>query len=126
MLNTFCKILVTCIFITYSNFIIAADVTSEEISKAQSEMSNRIFDKARQYSNKIKISDIYLYYCTQELYLHTYNHPLNGYIPFGVNYKTIKDTNTLADIISSREDYETTYILLCLANSKNTLSKAEK
>ena len=120
------KSLAICIFFSYSSFIVASGVTSVEVSNAQSEMSQRIYDKARKYSKKIKLSDSYLYYCTQELYLKTREHPTNGYVPFGVNYNTIKDSKKLEYVISNRENYETSFILLCLANIKNTLSKAEE
>ncbi len=126
MLIKMCKSLAFLSFIAYSNMLLAGGLTNIDISKAQGEMTTRIYEKARQYLKKIGISDTYLYYCTQELHLHTYEHPANGYIPFGVNYNTIKDRKNLEYIISSREDYETSYILLCLANSKNTLTKAEE
>ena len=126
MLNKISKCFLICIFFSYSNYIVADSVTKSEVSSAQGEMSQRIYDKAREYLKNIKLSDSYLYYCTQELYLKTREHPANGYVPFGVNYNTIKDSKNLDYVISNREDYETAFIVLCLANVKNTLLKAEQ
>ena len=125
MLNMIRNFILLCIFFTYSSLALAAGITDADISKAQGEMLSRVYKNAEEYARRIKISDVYISYCTQELYLHTYEHPTNGYIPFGANYNSINSARQLESTISSREVYEKAYMILCLANSKNALSKAE-
>ena len=125
MFNIIRYIIIPCIFFTYSTYILAAGVTDTDSTKAQTEMLSRVHKEAEEYARRIKISDAYIGYCSHEMHLHTYNHPYNGYIPFGVNYNSINSARRLESIISSREAYEKAYMILCLANSKNTLSKAE-
>ena len=51
-------------------------------------------------------------------------HETDGFIPFGVNYLEVKDTEQLEEIISAREAYERSYLILCLARAKAALREA--
>ena len=65
---------------------IADPVTSGDVSKAQEAMINRVSKEVDQYAKKIGMSQSWVSYCWSELHLHTYQHPPNGEIHFGVDY----------------------------------------
>jgi hypothetical protein len=79
---------------------------------------------AEAYASQIEISSDFIWYCELELHLKTQSHPVNGFIPFGVNYGTISDRKRLDLIISARETYERANMQLCLANAKNAIRAA--
>jgi hypothetical protein len=89
-------------------------------------MLNRIEEAVKAYARSIDMSENWIGYCQQELYLKTYAHPQNGYNPFGTNYNTIADRKRLDEILSARQNYETSFITLCLANAKKTLVDARR
>jgi hypothetical protein len=113
-------------FFGYSNITNAQNVSAADKSRAQGDMHGRMFEEWNNYVKKIKIDSTYISYCQQELILHTYSYPKDGHYHFGVNYNEVKDKKQLDMIIASRESYETKYVLLCLANIKNTFKNAEK
>ena len=49
--------------------------------------------------------------------------PVDGSVPYGVNYNTGSD-ETLRVTLSIREEYETGYMMVCLAEAKNAISVA--
>ncbi|MGH8467551.1 MAG: hypothetical protein ACREVY_00700 [Gammaproteobacteria bacterium] len=104
----------------------AEPVTQGQVDKAQGEMIKRVSDAVARYAKQINVDAAYVSYCDGELYLKTHAHPANGYIPFGVNYRDIKDSERLELVISSREAYEKSFMTLCLANAKNALQDAER
>ena len=97
-----------------------------DIGRAQVQMLNRIEEAVKAYGRSIDISENWIGYCQQELYLKTYAHPQNGYSHFGINYNSITDRKRLDEILSARQNYETSSIILCLANAKKTLADARK
>jgi hypothetical protein len=99
-------------------------VPQEASGRAQVEMFRRIEKATTNYARQIDISENYIAYCHLELHIKTYAHPRNGHIPFGIDYNSIADQGTLDRIISARENYETSFIILCLAKAKKTLADA--
>lgn len=99
-------------------------VSKDDVQRAQGEMLMRVLDAVNSYARQINIEHGYVNYCLEELHLRTREHPTDGYIPFGVNYKKITDSENLARVIKSRENYERSFLILCLANAKNTLREA--
>ena len=99
-------------------------VSQKDVQRAQGEMLMRVQDAVNRYARQINIEHGYVNYCSNELHLRTREHPADGFIPFGVNYKKITDSETLALILSSHENYERSFLILCLANAKNTLREA--
>src|SRR5437879_3801410 len=91
---------------------------SIDVGRAQIEMLNRIEQFAQTYAKQIGVQGNFIDYCRQEMHLKTYAHPRNDYIPFGVNYSEITDQQRLNSVISARENYEISFIMLCLANVK--------
>lgn len=106
--------------------VLADPVTSEEVQQAQLEMINRVAIKANQYARKIQINTEFVEYCQNEMHLRSYNHPANGQVPFGINYNEIKTSKHLKSVLSARESDESSFLILCLAKAKNTLTEAEE
>jgi hypothetical protein len=105
----------------------AADpVTQAGVNNAQSQMLARIHDAVARHAAEIEIDPMYVSFCQSEMHLRTFSHPTNGYIPFGVNYNSITDSERLEHVLSAREAYETSFMFLCLANAKNALRQAKK
>lgn len=110
----------------FSAPVVAEPVSEETVQRVQGEMMNRVSEAAARYARQISLDQTYVSYCNGELYLKTYQHPANGYIPFGVNYNEIRDSERLSLVLSSREAYEKSYLILCLANAKNALREAAR
>jgi hypothetical protein len=104
----------------------AAPVTQAQIAAAQGAMGHRIDAALIVYATKIGIDPSYIGYCTTELLRVTEVLPVNGAIPFGVNYHEITDSQALAIVISTRENYERSFQILCLANAKAALRAANQ
>jgi len=104
----------------------ADPVTRADVDKAQVEMITRVDDAVSRYVSEIGIDPAYVTYCRADMYLRSFNHPANGQIPFGVNYNSVTDSNNLNQILSVREKYERSFLILCLANAKNALVQAGK
>jgi hypothetical protein len=96
-----------------------------DTTQAQIEMAHRV-QTVRQFASNIGLPESWIGYCFEELYLHTYQHPMNGHIPFGVNYNDITDPKRLELVIASRENYERSFQILCLANVKKALADAKR
>src|SRR5690348_11750916 len=75
-----------------------------DTSRAQVEMEQRVAAAVKRYADEIGMSDSWIAYCYQELYLHTYQHPANGQIPFGFNYSKVTDQQRLDLVLSIREN----------------------
>lgn len=105
---------------------LADPVSSADVEKAQIDMIVRVDRDVTKYANELGIDAPYLSYCRSDMHLRTFNHPANGAIPFGVNYNSITDSTKLSQVISVREDYERSFLMLCLANAKNVLAQAAK
>ena len=99
-------------------------VPLEVAGRAQVEMFRRIEQATTTYSREIGLSENYIAYCRHELHLKTYAHPRDAYVPFGIDYNTIADQRRLDEIIVARENYETSFIVLCLAKAKKALADA--
>jgi hypothetical protein len=78
------------------------------------------------YATRVGLESSFVSYCKTDLELQVQNHLRDGSIPFGVNYREIPDQNYLQAILATREAYETSYIILCLAKAKATLTAAAK
>lgn len=109
----------------FSTVVRAESITPQEVDKAQAEMLKRIEANIKKYAARIGLDPWYISYCRGKMDIEIALYPQNGSIPFGVNYRTISDSERLELVLSNREAFETGYLQLCLANAKSTLSAAE-
>jgi hypothetical protein len=65
-------------------------LSAAKIGAAQLKMLNRIDHAAKVYAREININENWIGYCRGELDFKTTTYPHNGFVPFGVNYNTIK------------------------------------
>jgi hypothetical protein len=93
--------------------------------KAQNEMLLRVNKTATAYAAQIGLPKFYTTYCFTKLNLSTKDLPADGSTPYGVNYNTASD-ETVRTTLSIREEYETGYVMVCLADAKNAISAASK
>lgn len=93
-----------------------------DTSRAQVQMLQRISSVVNQRAQQLGLSQDVVTYCRIELNNKTDQFPRNGSIPFGINYNQISDERELDRVISSRESYEKTFMLLCLSRAKRELS----
>lgn len=118
--------LVACIASCSASQALGDPVNAAQVRTAQLDMLARVFAAAEKYADRIGMGKPYINFCQRELDLKTYQHPANGSIPFGVNYLEIKDREELDKVLAVRENYERTFLVLCLANAKNSLAQAEQ
>ena len=76
-----------------ANLPISAFAETLDIVKAQAEMHDRVSDAAQSYASVIGISSYYTY-CLIEMNMHT-RQPIDGLVPFGVNYNNIQSQQKL-------------------------------
>jgi hypothetical protein len=93
--------------------------------KAQSDMLLRVSRSTGAFAAQIGLPKLYVTYCFTKLNLSTNNQPKDGSVPYGVNYITASD-ETVRVTLSAREEYETGYVMVCLAEAKNAISAASK
>ena len=93
--------------------------------KAQSDMLLRVSRSVSAFAAQIGLPKFYNAYCFTKLNLSTKNLPADGSVPYGVNYNTASD-ETVRQTLSAREEYETGYVMVCLAEAKNAISAASK
>jgi hypothetical protein len=93
--------------------------------KAQGDMMLRVSRSAGAFAAHIGLPTLYVTYCLTKLNFSTTNQPKDGSIPYGVNYITAPD-ETIRMTLSAREQYETGYLTVCLAEAKNAISAASK
>lgn len=93
--------------------------------KAQSDMLLRLSRSAGAFAAQIGLPKLYVTYCFTKLNLSTKNLPVDGSIPYGVSYITATD-ETIRMTLLAREEYETGYAMVCLAEAKNAISAASK
>jgi hypothetical protein len=91
--------------------------------KAQTDMLLRVDKSVKDFAAKIGLPKLYSTYCATKLNLSRKNMPVDGSVPYGVNYNTASD-ETLRVTLSIREEYETGYMMVCLAEAKNAISVA--
>lgn len=96
-----------------------------DITTPQVQMHNRISAMVDQRAQQLGLSQDVVTYCRIELNHKTETFPKNGSIPFGINYNQITDMTELTIVITGREAYEKTFMLLCLSRAKRDLSVAE-
>lgn len=101
-----------------------AEVSELETGRAQGEMLKRIDEAVSNYVRQIGIDESYVGYCRTKLGLETNKVPVDGSIPFGINYKAISTSEELNTIITARENFERSFIILCLSSAKQTLNQA--
>lgn len=87
-------------------------------------MYARIFSAAAAYAKEIGLDPTFSNYCYTDLNMRTNAQPKDGAIPFGFNYNNVPDQKTLDQVISVRENYERSFIILCMANAKKVLNDA--
>jgi hypothetical protein len=102
---------------------LAQQVTSQEAGRAQVEMMRRVSGAVREYATSIDIDPGYIDYCQTKLNEVGRASANDGSIPFGFNYGTAT-RQTLKMQIDTREVFERSYMILCLAEAKNTLRAA--
>lgn len=91
----------------------------------QGQMLTREIAEVRGYAAHIGMTD-YVSYCQVKMADEIDLQPrLTGEVPWGVNYHAI-DRQTLTLTLRAREDFERSYLKLCLANAKNSLRDAER
>jgi hypothetical protein len=93
--------------------------------KAQNDMLLRVSRSAGAFATQIGLPKLYVTYCFTKLNLSHKNLPVDGDIPYGVNYITASD-ETVRMTLSAREEYETGFLRVCLAEAKNAISAASK
>jgi hypothetical protein len=93
--------------------------------KAQGDMLLRVSRSVGAFAAQIGLPKLYVTYCFTKLNLSRKNLPVDGDIPYGVYYNTAND-ETVRLTLSSREEYETGYLMICLAEAKNAISAASK
>jgi len=101
---------------------LAQDVPSSVQEGLQARMEGRVFAVANQYAKTIGIDSDYVGYCAAKMEL-SHGHPQDGSIPWGVNYNHIAKAE-LDGTLQVRENYERDFLILCLADAKNTLARA--
>jgi len=95
-----------------------------DTGKPQVEMEKRITADAESYAKQIGLPLKYVSYCRTEMNAHT-RRPTDGSVPFGVNYRRIKNAEQLQMILTVREDYESAFLTLCLAEAKKALTDVQ-
>ena len=113
-------------FLCMTTSVLAEPVTQDNVDKAQVKMLTRAMDAVDKYSERINIDHEFVIYCRADLSFKKGLHPRDGSIPFGVNYKKITDSDFLDTVLLIRENYERSFVILCLANAKNALREAAK
>jgi hypothetical protein len=93
--------------------------------KAQNDMLLRVNKTAVAFAAQIGLPKLYTTYCFTKLNLSTKDLPADGSTPYGVNYITASDDRIRATL-AIREEYETGYAIVCLADAKNAISAASK
>jgi hypothetical protein len=93
--------------------------------KAQTDMLLRVNKSATAFAAHIGLPKLYANYCFTKLNPSRKNIPVDGDLPYGVNYNTASD-ETVRTTLSIREEYETGYAMVCLAEAKNAISAASK
>jgi hypothetical protein len=94
-----------------------------DVSTPQLEMIKRVSAAAERHAQKLGLNNEVLSYCQIELSNKTNQLPRDGLYPFGVNYNNIKTAQELERVISAREAYEKTFLLLCLSRAKRDLQQ---
>jgi len=118
---------VTCaVLLLLSSPALAGTVSDAEVGAAQMQMIDRVEKTVEKYATQIKMDWSYVSYCKSEMNLHTSTHVGINDIPFGVDYNKITDSEYLKAVITVREQFETSYLKLCLANAKNQLAEAAR
>lgn len=102
----------------------ATPVTQDQVIHAQADLGRRVDEAVTAYARSIGIDPVYVSYCTIELYRIESPRSGDGSIPLGVNYYEIKNSEYLSLVINSREAYERSFKILCLANAKIALKAA--
>lgn len=104
---------------------LSAQVPQGDVDRAQAAMLNRVVDAVDAYAAHIGIDRAYVTYCDNRMSLDESRAPA-GLIPFAVDYRNISDKYQLDTILNAREQFERSYLTLCLADAKRTLEAAEK
>jgi hypothetical protein len=100
-----------------------AAISEIETGNAQGAMLKRIDSVVAEYVERRGIDESYVDYCRTKLNMETSREPSNGMIPYGADYTKMATSEELRTVISSRENFERSYLILCLANAKNTLAE---
>lgn len=93
-------------------------------NKAQSAMLMRVQRVIEDYAARIGLGPAYVTYCYSKMDLDTRHEP-DGQIPFGFNYRTSSDEQVKL-ALKIREQFEASYLRLCLADAKIKLDSARK
>jgi hypothetical protein len=101
----------------------AEQATPQEATRAEGEMITRVSAAVERYAESINIDRAYVGYCRVKLNLIGDGHPIDGSVPFGINYLHI-DRDVLKIQINAREVFERSYMILCLSEARNTLRAA--
>lgn len=104
---------------------VSAQVPQAEVDRAQAAMLNRVMKAVDTYSTRIGIGHDYVTYCYNKMALDESRAPA-GLLPFGADYHNMPDRYQLDTTLSVREQFERSYMTLCLADAKRTLSTAER
>jgi hypothetical protein len=103
----------------------AQNVSDAIAGEEQRKMLMRELGEVRAYAAHIGMSD-YMSYCQTKMADELNLQPrFTGQVPWGVNYHAI-DRQTLTITLQAREDFERSYLKLCLAEAKNALRDAER
>ena len=89
-------------------------------------MLQRESDAANAYADRISLDNSFVYFCNTKMTLQYEGHPTDGSLPYGISYYGIKSKKELDQIIASREVFERSYLLTCLAEVKANFRAAER
>jgi hypothetical protein len=103
-----------------------AEVSELQSVEAQAAMFKRIDEAVAAYVQQSGIDESYVGYCRTKLSMDTNAVPADGSIPFGVNYNKIATADELSTVIAARENFERSYLILCIANAKSALDQVVK
>ncbi len=116
------KLLVITILIGVAGPALAQDVPTAVQEALQVKAEGRVFAVATRYAKTIGIDADYVGYCSAKMEL-SHGRPRDGSIPWGVDYNHINQA-TLDETLLVRERYERDFLILCLADAKNSLTHA--
>ena len=71
--------------------VTGAPVTKQEFSRAQGKMHTRLIEAVERCAREIEIDREYITYCRSAMDLRVFPYPVNGSIPFGIDYNEISD-----------------------------------
>jgi hypothetical protein len=86
-------------------------------------MKHRVANSYYEYASKIAVSLPYVVYCRVEMDIKLNEFSKLQVFPFGIDINALDDTN-FNRLISDRENFETSYMTLCLSDVRTRISNS--